>query len=332
MINNKVTGFSLLELMLAMFLSLIIIAGTAAAYLSSKRSYEEVESIARLTQNSRFAVQIISEALIHAGFMGELPAGSIELDANLDPIAGTDCTGYAAAYELEHTILATISNDSGDVFGCIKDAVPDTGAILIKNVQPMKITDSNNDGNVDSPFTLSGSNQKYTYVMANNSRGLLFDGMDIAPAIKQGGDIPGGNAWQYQFQIYYVRGPLSETPRLSRKSLLWNGKAMALSTEDLIEGVENMNFLLGSDSNADGDIDIYRTSEEISAEGWTDIAAIRISLLVRSDTEDVQYTDIKEYDLGGITSIGPLHDHYHRMLMQSSVSLRNPKFVIRGNL
>jgi len=50
--------------------------------------------------------------------------------------------------------------------------------------------------------------------------------------------------------------------------------------------------------------------------------------------EDLGYTDTKTYDLGGV-SITPASDadfpvNVRRLLMHSSISLRNPKLVIRG--
>ncbi|RLA04834.1 MAG: hypothetical protein DRQ47_02705, partial [Gammaproteobacteria bacterium] len=249
----KMVGLSLVELMVAMFVGMILIGGTASVYLASKRSYIEVERMARMTQNSRFAVQMVSEALIHAGYTGELPAGSIELDTNLGAIAGTDCAGAAAAYDIEHYMIAAVSDGSGAALDCITDAMPNTGVIVIKNVRPMRIRDidpPDTDGVADG--TIEGIETTNAYIMANNVRGILFDGADTAPTIVAGGDVPDGNAWIYQVQVYYVRDNGTDTPQLSRKILSWNGASMALATEDLIEGVENLSFMFGSDSNADG--------------------------------------------------------------------------------
>jgi len=321
--RHKIAGLSLVELMVAMVVGLIVIGGTASVYLASKRSYVEVERMARMTQNGRFAIQMVSEALLHAGYSGELANGSIIQDPNLTAVAGTDCSGAAAAYDVEHYMFATVSDGNGDAFGCVTDALPGTNVVLIKSVRPMRIFDSNDDGTVDTPEAITGTN---TYIMANNTEGVLFDGADAVPTIIDGGDVPGGNAWIYQVEAYYVR----DTGQLSRRVLVWDGAAMSFTTEDLIEGVENMGFLFGLDSNGDGDIDIYRTAANITALEWTNIGAIQISILVRSDSTDPQYTDTKVYNLVGMAAIGPLNDNFHRMVMQSTVSLRNPNFVIRG--
>ena len=62
--------------------------------------------------------------------------------------------------------------------------------------------------------------------MTNNVGGLLFYGADTPPTITIGGDIPGGTAWEYQYEVFYVSdGPV---PQLSRKYLGWNGSAMGI--------------------------------------------------------------------------------------------------------
>lgn len=306
------SGLSLIELMVAMVIGLILIGGTASVYLASKQSYVEVERMARMTQNSRFALQMISDSLIHAGYSGELPLGSIEADASLSAI-GADCTGTAAGYDLTNYLIATTSNGSGEAMGCITDALPNTLVLMVKNVRPLRLT----------PADIVATN---TYVVANNIRGILFDGADTAPTITIGGDVPNGNVWIYEAQIYYIRDKGTAVPQLTRRVLV-NG---AFVTEELVEGVENISFLFGRDSDGDGNVDVYQNAAAIA--DWSSIAAVEVNILVRSNTIDPQYTDNKTYNLGDLAPIVAPGDKYHRMVMQSTVSLRNPKFVIRGTL
>jgi type IV pilus assembly protein PilW len=322
-------GLSIIELMVALVISLIIIGGTASIYLASKRSYLEVEQMARMSQNSRFALQMVTEALMHAGYSGELPAGNILIDPNLDAIAGTDCDAPASAYDISNYLIAATADSSGDALSCVTDAVAGTGMIVIKNVRPMRLSDVDEDGVIETPEAINGSN---TYIITNNVQGIMFDGADTAPTIIEGGEVPGGSAWIYEMQIYYVRDIGTGTPQLSRKVLAWNGANMALTTEDLVSGVENMSFLFGIDSNTDGEIDIYRTAANVTTAEWNNIAAIEVNVLVKSDTADPQYTDVKTYKLAGLADIGPLNDNFHRVVMETTVALRNPKFIIRGDL
>ena len=331
LLNKKYSkGLSLIEVMVSLLVGIILIGGIASVYLASKRSYIEVERMSRMTQNSRFAIQMVSEAIQHAGFVGEVPIENIVRDASLDdPV--NDCEGTASVYNIEHYLRAAIADASGAGFGCIADAVPGTSMILVKNVRPMRMVDGDEDGTIDTPEALNGTT---SYIISNNTQGIIFDGADTAPSIEEGGDVPNGNAWEYQVQIYYIRD--AGEPTLARRIMNWNAGAMGFTTEDLIAGVENMTFLFGMDSTADGEIDTFRTIANITANNldtlWSQVAAVEVDVLVRSETEDPAYTDTKVYNFGDQTTVGPLNDNFYRMVMQNTVLLRNPKFVIRGNL
>jgi len=318
------TGLSLIELMVAMVVGLIIIGGTASVYLASKQSYIEVERMARMSQNGRFALQMVSEALVHAGYTGEIPTGNIEKDAQLTAVGGTDCSNTGAAYDIDNYLLGATSDSGGLALGCITDAVGSTSVLIVKNVRPMKLDVAD----------ITASN---TYIVANNVTGVMFDGADTSsiPDTTDSGTIPNGSAWIYESQIYYIREDDSGNTSLSRKILeLSSGSpaVMSYTTQDLVPGVENMNLLFGMDTNADGDIDLYRTAAQMLVTDWNNVGSIQINILLRSETTDPQYTDDKTYNLGAGVTISDPDDNYHRMVMQSTVSLRNPKFVIRGNL
>ena len=64
--RNK--GIGLVELMVAMVLGLILIAGVIEIYLSSKVSYRTIEAMARLQENARYAMYHIQKELRMAGY------------------------------------------------------------------------------------------------------------------------------------------------------------------------------------------------------------------------------------------------------------------------
>ncbi|MEM1153014.1 MAG: PilW family protein [Pseudomonadota bacterium] len=334
------SGFSLVELMVGMVLGLILIGGAVSIYLASKRSYVEVEQVAALTESARFAEQLIGDSLRHAGFFGEVTAAAIEKDSNLTAVVG-DCSGLASAHDLGQFIFAGTVDSSYSALDCIDNGRPDTDVLVIKRVLPRPYTDgprdsldpndpTQGDGQIDVPNTLL--NDK-TYVMANNVGGVLFDGNDTPPTITLGGEIPGGAAWEYEYEVYYIYdpNPLSDNdvPQLSRKTLTWNGTAMELEREDVAEGVENLRVLLGISSGADDEVDTFKTPTEMAASDWDKVQSVEVYLLTRSATKDVQYTDIKQYQMPGNT-IPVANDNYRRLMSHASVSLRNLKLMIRG--
>jgi len=333
-------GFSLVELMVGMVLGLLLIAGAVSIYLASKRSYVEVEQVAALTENARFAEQILGDSLRHAGFFGEVAASRVEKDPDLSAVTG-DCSGPAASDDVTQFVYAgTVDSGNDALGGCIDDGAEGTNVLVIKHVRPLAFSDgprdgadpndpTHHDGVIDTPHGLQADK---IYVMTNGVSGLMFDGADTPPTITVGGEVPGGTAWEYQYEVFYVRdrdpSSTEDPPLLSRKFLSWNGAAMELETEDLAEGGEDLQILLGYDSTGDGEVDEYK-SLAMFAGNWNAVESIEVFMLVRSATTDVQYTNEKKYKVGAST-IDPKYDHYRRLLSHTSLSLRNLKLIIRG--
>jgi type IV pilus assembly protein PilW len=337
---SKSAGFSLVELLVSAVLGLLLIAGAAAAYLSSKSSYTEVEQYSTLSENARFAELILSDALLHAGFFGEVTSERLVTNPNLIDIAGVDCAGEAAAYDFDHFLFgATVANNN-TALDCITDAMAGTDVLVIKRAVPRPLSDGARvdgvrDGDIDTPGPLVAGT---TYIMTNDVLGLPFDGSGPQPNILDGGEVPGGEAWPYLFEAYYVRDDPNDDddiPMLARKVLSWNGAAMDVVTEELVEGVEDLRLRLGVDNNSDSEIDTYIDVADIAANDWDQVAVVEVYLLVRSTTKDPAYTDEKSYTLGGDNEVTPTDDpqryppEYHRLLVNTQASLRNPQLVQR---
>ena len=144
--TRRENGFSLVELMVGMVLGLMLIAGAVSIYLATSQSYREVEQVAALSENARFAEQILGDSLRHAGFIGEVPANRVNVDPDLTDRAGDCTTAGAEAYNLNRLGFAATVDSSGNALGCITDGyVPPSGAandvLVLKHAVPMPYTD-----------------------------------------------------------------------------------------------------------------------------------------------------------------------------------------------
>lgn len=63
-------GFSLVELLVAMVIGLILLAGLVTLMVSTKKNYDVQDYSARLQENARFAIQFLSYDIRMAGFFG----------------------------------------------------------------------------------------------------------------------------------------------------------------------------------------------------------------------------------------------------------------------
>jgi type IV pilus assembly protein PilW len=313
--HQPTKGFSLVELMVAMVLGFIVIGGAISVYLASKRSLTEVEQVATLSENGRFALQLLGYSARHIGFYGGPNPYDIPPEKQVGAVAG-DCTDIAAAYDTENSFFALRAggpeNDatSARVKGCITDAMPYTDVLVIKNAG-------------SSPLSGGWSSQQ-TYVIAGRVSFELRDGADMPLDIGES-----YVAYPYRLQIYYIRD--GATPTLSRKILAWDASAgsMSIQTEDLVQGVENMRFRFGYDSNDDGEVDTLANVTDVTdADKWDQVTSLQVFLLLASDVSDPNYTDGKTYQLGDI-AVSP-EDSVRRILLHSNMTLRNRRLAWRG--
>ncbi|HBO12843.1 MAG TPA: hypothetical protein DD491_08675 [Halieaceae bacterium] len=329
-LQRSARGFSLIEFMVAILLGTILITGAVGVYLGSKRSYTEVEQVASLAENARFSLSVLEESLRHVGFFGAAGPGNILPDGDLGAVTG-DCTGGAEAYDVINFFFG-VQAGGANMLGCITDAVPNTDILVIKHLAPDPGYDADpadptaaRDGTISFPAGLAATD---TYVIVNAEQGLIFDGADTAPSVAEGEVYANGIAYPYRLAIYYVRDT-GGVPTLARKVLQWDttAGAMTIATQDLVEGVENMHFLFGEDNDLDGEPDVFANQATVT--DWSQVLVVRAFLLVQSTADDIDYVDDRSYQLGDVT-VAAANDNRRRILVQSEITLRNPRLRLRG--
>lgn len=106
-------GFGLVELMISLAIGLVILAALVALFVGASRNNREMESASSVIENGRFAIQLLENDIIHAGFWGTfVPAfddqtsGAVPGDV---PAAVPDpCLAYAAWNAVHRTNLIGI--------------------------------------------------------------------------------------------------------------------------------------------------------------------------------------------------------------------------------
>jgi type IV pilus assembly protein PilW len=345
-------GLSLIEFMIAMLLGTILIGGAISIYLASSRSYTETEGAVSLGNSARFALQVMTDSLRHVGFMAGLEGQDVDHYASLDPLPSTEnCSGPCDAYDLSNFLYAARylpgAVTSPSMFDAIVDVKPGTDVLVVKYLLPEPLSDADpngpttaRDGVIDFP---SGLDSEKTYVVSNGEKGKLMDGADTPPNVTAGEDMAFGRAWPYQFQVYYVRD--TNPPVLARKTLDGSSGSMVMVTEDLVEGVENLRFRFGFDTDVDGDIDTFRNlgmAADPTDPNWDfkTVGFVEVFVLVRSLDNDPNYADEKSYSMVDLvytpstddpnSPSDPHPQEFSRLMVSSPITLRNRLFYLRG--
>lgn len=338
-------GFSLIEFMIAITISLVILAALTGAFVSSSRARDELERANQQIENGRYALQVLTDDLEMAGFWAQF---DISIAAPATPAFKPDpCTTTLAALTAAMPMHVWGYNNSGtNPLTCITDLMQDTDILVVRHVANCVSGSTNCAAVAGAPYfqaslCSSGAELQSTlttdfYRLDTNTANLNRRKRDCTTL---------ADMRQYEVHIYYVANndlPGDGVPTLKRAELTAiTAGSLGFSTVSIAEGVENIQFEYGIDTDALGaagygapDVftsnpDIYTaptgncpTTQADCMINWTNTVAVKIALLVRNPTVSLNFTDSKTYKLGLVT-VGPFNDKYKRHVYSTSVRLNN---------
>ncbi|GAB3092370.1 hypothetical protein GCM10027217_03200 [Pseudomaricurvus hydrocarbonicus] len=318
LMGTEQRGFTLVELLVAMTLGIVLSAGVAVLFLESSTNYSQDDETARMQENGRFAVQLLSHELGMAGFYGRY--------VNVDELLTTTITDIDQCGDdwavnvddhIEHNndIAAT-----ADLYGgCVAQENQTAGSdvLAIKRVADQATLD---DGSLQSPATID---DEVVYLRsANQGNELqLVRGASLTVADQTAGS--GVDAWEYLTNIYYVRNYSATVgdgiPTLCRVVMQGDGTIGADSSGCLVEGIETIHIEYGDDTDADGVPNQY-TDDPAEVD---QLVSARVYVMARSVNTVRNYTNDKAYTLGQKT-VAAANDRYMRKVYSTTITLRNP--------
>lgn len=337
-------GFSLVEMMVAMVIGLILIAGVIQIFISSKQSYRVQDSMGRLQENARFAMDYLTREARMAGFTGcfkDNPS-TIENILNNPSDYAWDINNMLAGNEATSSSSWTPALDAS-LSGTVKGG---TDVITIRHMSSQGIQlvppdySSSAQLFVNSPNGLSigdilmvtdctqGSIFQATNIAFNNGGGTTK--YDITHA--SSGSFSPGNSGPHlsnEFKagaevakldttVFFIATGASGEPALFERTLGNSSGTPSLSNQELVEGVEDMQVLYGEDTDGDGSANKYVTADAVGNMG--NVVSMRISLLMRTaDDNLVNSPQTYNYNGSSVTAT----DRRIRRVFNSTVKLRN---------
>ncbi len=327
-------GFSLVEFMVASTVSLILLAAVMALFLNSNTTYRVNESVARLQENGRYALDELSYDLQLAGYWGgnNSPELIRRRSGQSDQLnkATNDCTDRWHI-ELDRPVegLNNTNSPYNGGSGCIPDSAYSSGqggggtdVLVVRRVDP-------------TPLENADLQDHWTYIRSNVNEGELFVGK-IASTVGPDPEVdllpdPALVAKNYALRAaaYYVSNYTNAAgdgrPSLRRATLGIGSSGPAVTTpgELVIDGVQDMQIQFGVDTDNDGSVNQFVHPHRVTVVAdWDAVRAVRIWLLVRAIDQEPGYTDTATYNLAG-TVVGPFNDGFRRALLSKTVRLRN---------
>lgn len=319
-------GLTLLEMMIAMSVGVFLLGGVMITFSSMRGTTTETMGLGEVQENGRLALSILRRDIEHSGFWGQYQS-QLSSDLLAIPAAPSpDCSGgsnstndgsFPIVSDWTFWSLWATAATSANVLGCISNATTGSDVVQVKRA-------------ISNPTDVGSFRSNRFYLIASSSSAAIVSGAANSSSYPV---IDNANNWMYQHLVYYVANTTLDgdsIPTLMRQRLIVNsGGNASMSSEPVIDGIENIRFMFGIDVDLDGRVDSYIGSESVSRDYWNQgssdtsyILSVRIYILARALEPDPQYTNNNTYTLGDRTVNGG-GDNYRRMLFSTTTSVIN---------
>lgn len=300
--KNRAFGLSLVELMVAMTIGLIVMAAVGQIYLASSRTYRTQANLSRIQESARYAMETLSYDIRMAGQVGCSYDASESVNVLNDtsfgdllaqPVLGIDSGGtipspFTAAPTAgdavrifrvdENEVVAQSHDDATATFTFSATTPFSKGDILVATDCDTAAVFQVSDPTAASTTVehMNGTGTPTGNCVANLGKKTVVTGACNTATVKA---FPAGSRVSKVLgTLYYIATNPAGEPALYRQRL----DKGAPVTEELVEGVEDLQIQYGVDTNADKSVDSTATTAGGVA-NWDQIQTVQISLLLRSD-------------------------------------------------
>ena len=355
--QHRQQGVTLVEMMIAFALSAILILGVVKIFESNKLAFNMQDGMARVQESGRIVSEFMSRDIRDAAFSGcgtggsfssivdaadpVFPSGAVQqaialFAGNQTIVAYNDITSIASGSVLANMGLAVGTATGNIVSGTdvlilqsatacpggkvtgrnthiananiqIEDAVgcglEQNDIVIVSNCKSadmFAITNNPQNGNPQNQDTLTHSN-------SINIDNRLVGEYDTDSYI-----------YKPTSKLYYIGVGSGGEPALYMRSLNDENAASAYGIYELAVGVEDLQLLLGEDTNDDDSVDRY-VEPETAGMDMNELMSIRLNFLLRSEASATTMPQTYTFD-GDSTTVD---DSRLRAAYQTTVAIRS---------
>ncbi len=281
---NRSAGLTLVEILVAMTLVLVVIAGSTTFITRGRAVHRTGESIARLEEALDAGFALLVDEIRLAGYLG--------LAAPRSPVVGASTLGAPERADLAVAggCGASLAHDLAVPVDAVDDAYAAAPGVAI-GCRPSP------DGRaMELADTLILRHAGAEAVPAQAGRLQLETNLRAAALFANGTATLGAGARRHDLEvsIFYVSRDSTgrrDWPSLRRKRLV-GGTRPSFQDEELVSGISDLQIVLGIDDPADADAAIDRWIRPGEPATGATLRALRIELEARSDVPERDQPDL----------------------------------------
>ncbi|HEY8520233.1 MAG TPA: PilW family protein [Gammaproteobacteria bacterium] len=314
-------GMTLVELMVALAIGLFLMIGAITVLLQGRMTFRVSETISRLQENARFALDALEPDIRMAHYWGlTTRPQNIEgraLQGGTASVLGPHDCGNNWHLDVELAVQGTDGTYTWACLPAVGNAMAGADTLVIRRASQNPVVPAAGwlhlqSARVQDSRIFLGATVPAGYIPATSqTHRLVVNGYYVSTASSLGNTVPS----------------------LRRKTL---GAGPAIRDEEILAGVEDMQIQFGVDTDiagavnrgvidryVDPDDPILDRSHPSYMED-AEILAVRIWLRIRSDRPETGYTDTATYSYAG-QNVGPFNDGFRRLVVSKTIYLRNAR-------
>lgn len=322
-------GVSLIELMIGMTIGLALLAALSTLYVSTSSSRTEFDKTATQVENGRYALQMMVRDVEMAGFYGRPGLGTgISYNLPITCAIAKSAMGFSfSAITGATTVPVALSGlpVGAAAPACLTNLGTTSETMTVRYADSNFITPASA---VTGEFYVQQSSCP-TYTGAP----LVYDtpaSGSFTLMTKTCSSAQPAEVRKFVVRTYYTAscdncsGTADTTPTLKVAEFI-NG---AIQSSSLVTGIQDVHYSYGVDTDNNGSPDCYVDNPAIdntaacpnsagyswtnATTNWSNVTAVRISVLARNLQPTTGWTDKRTYDLGRAAVDGPYNDGYKR--------------------
>lgn len=311
-------GFTLVELMVSLVLGLLVVGGSLFVYMTSSASYRAQQATAEMIESGRTAIELISRDLRMAEYWKCIGWQTANLSNHLPyQQRGLYSDNGASGAPDTLRILRAVDEISATVTAEVELTELNTSTIPITlQANPIPVDDHTGFAANDIIVINDCAKGDVFQITGASSNSLSHSCLTCVETYAANSEV-----LKVDDITYSVANNARGEPSLYRTV---NGG----TAEELIEGVEDMQFFFGEDTDSDGIANRYVTADVINepcSSGtnpacWLRVPTVRISLLLRTVDDNVAQ-EAQTYLYNGTTVTAS--DRRLRRPFTAVVALRN---------
>ncbi|PRD66884.1 hypothetical protein C6P64_01775 [Malikia granosa] len=329
-LHPRARGVSLVELLVSISIGLVVVGALVALYLSTARSYRQLEALAQLQSNARYVFEIMGYDIRMAGNMTcQLPSQANPVNfvssytsnwwSNTDrPLFGQDESADSNAVgdaNFPQTAPGGYGPNAlrGDTLVVLRANADDVTPGLVSSynsgtTQPIVL--GSGSFNAGSLLLLTDCQTTASLFQMTGNTGGIQHSTALASPSAGAQDMAGAKVLPLSANAYYLRNSgrkysnsSSLIPSLYRQALTTSGGAVATEAQELVSGVTDLQMLYGVGTpNADGILVITAYTEASNVTDWTRVLAVRVTVTLESQDDNV-IAESRSFTLGNGTVI-----------------------------